>query len=332
MENIFLGALEDNRSEEAKSKDYFFNEIVATANPVNWVEKPESQWRTFPVQNQNGSGSCVAQTARKLLRVLFHNICGKDIDFSASHIYQRRSNKPQGGMIGVDAMEILRQGTSLNALMQSDNMNDMQMDGIPETDFDRKIGDTFKISNYVQLAPKSFDEVASVIQTTGKAVMVWFFFTPAEWSKLIPTIDNPNLTVAQGARHSTSAVDITLKNGKEYIIIEDSAHFGGLSRRLISREFFNARNFFCAYPMNFKYTESEVPVAKITKTLKLGMTDPEVKILQDILKAKGYYATNIDSTGYFGGVTLRAVKDFQTAYNLEADGVVGPLTRAIINK
>ena len=67
---ITSGALIDTRTEAQKLKDLRFEEIVASANPVNWVEKSPSQWRKFPIFNQDGSGSCVAQTEAKELGIM----------------------------------------------------------------------------------------------------------------------------------------------------------------------------------------------------------------------------------------------------------------------
>lgn len=329
MKNFQSGALIDNRTPEEKAKDYKFDEIVAKANPVDWKEKRASEWRSFPVQNQNGSGSCVAQTARKLLRVLIWLKTGRDLDFSASHIYQRRVNKPAGGMGGVDVFEIMKQGVTLNAMMPSDDMSDEEMDGVPTTYFDEKIGEVFKIDNYVQPTPGDFETVASIIQTTGKAVMVWFYFTSAEWSRTIPKIINANLTTyeADASRHSVPAVDFGLKNGKKYIKVEDSAHFAGLTEHFIDEEFFAKRNFFIGYPINFKYSVKETfTVLPITKTLKFGMRSIEVVNLQKMLQERGYFPDNSQTTGYFGAVTLKAVKDFQKAQGLTVDGIVGPNT------
>jgi peptidoglycan hydrolase-like protein with peptidoglycan-binding domain len=39
-------------------------------------------------------------------------------------------------------------------------------------------------------------------------------------------------------------------------------------------------------------------------------------------------ALGIQADGYFGGQTEQAVKAFQTAHALDADGIVGPRTRA----
>ncbi|GEO24684.1 hypothetical protein AAC03nite_04690 [Alicyclobacillus acidoterrestris] len=69
----------------------------------------------------------------------------------------------------------------------------------------------------------------------------------------------------------------------------------------------------------------------VEPTLQVGSTGPAVKTLQQDLKALGYSVGAID--GEFGPSTLAAVKSFQTAHNLAADGVVGPATwSAILSK
>ena len=55
-----------------------------------------------------------------------------------------------------------------------------------------------------------------------------------------------------------------------------------------------------------------------------GMTGADVEVLQAILKARGFLQTNPD--GIFGSYIEATVKQFQTAYKLQPDGVVGPLT------
>ncbi len=70
---------------------------------------------------------------------------------------------------------------------------------------------------------------------------------------------------------------------------------------------------------------------KFTKTLKKGSSGIEVTELQNVLRAAGFlkYPT---STGYFGAMTVTAVKAYQTAHKLSAVGFVGPMTRAELNK
>ena len=58
--------------------------------------------------------------------------------------------------------------------------------------------------------------------------------------------------------------------------------------------------------------------------LKYGVRGPQVVLLQDQLKALGYFSTS--STGYFGDITEAAVIQFQYANSLTVDGVAGPQT------
>jgi hypothetical protein len=66
------------------------------------------------------------------------------------------------------------------------------------------------------------------------------------------------------------------------------------------------------------------------KTLQLGSTGPEVRALQEMLKAEGYDPGPVD--GDFGNKTFSALQEFQGARQdqegnpLEPDGVCGPIT------
>ncbi|QPA30773.1 C40 family peptidase [Thermaerobacillus caldiproteolyticus] len=58
---------------------------------------------------------------------------------------------------------------------------------------------------------------------------------------------------------------------------------------------------------------------------KIGMSHPQVKELQQLLKAKGFF-TYPTATGYFGTITEKAVKDFQASVHLPATGIVDDQT------
>lgn len=58
-------------------------------------------------------------------------------------------------------------------------------------------------------------------------------------------------------------------------------------------------------------------------------TNGEVSVLQDFLQSKNYLSSA--PTGYFGLITLKATKDFQSAYGISPTGYVGPITRAKIS-
>lgn len=359
----FLGALIDDRPAEAQLKDINFVELVAEAAPVNWKEKKDSEWRRFTEQNQDGSGSCVAQTIKKLAEVNLYLKEGIHLEFSATPIYAARSNRPGGGMIGVEAFDIWkRDGITLEKLVPSYKMTDKQMDEAKVEEYEKNVGKVFSIAGHVGVPLKSIDEVASIIQQTGKAVMVWFYFTSSEWGQLVPTVKVPNLDLYANAtaRHSVAAVDFGLRNGKKVLRVEDSAHFGGFKEHYITEEFFIARNWFARYSMNFVFQDNSQPVPPspvpvppaptpgkprhtFTKPLEFIALNPNGQIgnlalheaqkadvmkLQDILRYEGLFPANVASTGYYGATTAKGV------YNYQVKHAVAPLAElnAIVPK
>ncbi|HSQ37006.1 MAG TPA: peptidoglycan-binding protein [Acidimicrobiia bacterium] len=65
-----------------------------------------------------------------------------------------------------------------------------------------------------------------------------------------------------------------------------------------------------------------------TRPLRRGMSGEEVAVLQGLLAGLGFGPGPVD--GVFGEATAAAVRAFQTAHDLEADGVVGTQTRATL--
>jgi len=332
----------DERSPAEKAKDYRLEEIVASVNPVTWVEKPREQWRKFPIFNQNGSGSCVAQTLAKLMGILYFLLNGDYVHFSATHIYQRRNNKPQSGMGGTDAFDIAREGVTLEVLVPSQNMTDEQMDKVIVEDYKDQVGKIFKIPKYVMLPVKNLETAASVIQTTGKGVMTWFCFIIKEWTELPKIIDESlKETDERALRHSIAAVDFTLlgksnmpKNkevwGKKAVIVDDSwgTSYGVAGQRIITEDFYAKRNFFAAYPLNFVFKEAadpNKPHYTFTKELRFSttfFTDKDVFALQNILKYEGVFPVNVDSTGYYGAITAKGVGEYKKKYALPGSAEV----------
>lgn len=81
--------------------------------------------------------------------------------------------------------------------------------------------------------------------------------------------------------------------------------------------------------------ESEEPAAPavngytFSRTLRPATTGEDVTKLQDYLAERGYLQAS--TRGYYGPLTVRAVKEFQAANGLESVGNVGPLTLKLLN-
>lgn len=345
MSEIQSGALIDKRPVSEKEKDWKFREVVASADPVNWIEKPQDQWRKFPIFNQNGSGSCVAQTEAKELGIMRYLKDGNYVHFSASDIYQRRANRPESGMNAIDARKIATTGTTLEVLAPSQNLSDPQMDAQEIEPYKREVGKVFSISNYIEDPTKSIDTIASIIQKTQKGVMVWFYFEAQEWREK-PVVINHNLDLTNPItlRHSVCAVDyLMLPTGEKALIIEDSwgTSYGMAGQRIIDECFFANRNWYAGHLINFKF-DDQSPAPRphhvfLTDLVFNQSTGSEVVALQECLKYEGLFPQNAESTGYFGGITLKAVKDFQIKHSITGPwdtagyGRVGPKTRGKLN-
>lgn len=82
-----------------------------------------------------------------------------------------------------------------------------------------------------------------------------------------------------------------------------------------------------------KETAKEIKgTLQLLRQLRLGMTGEDVKSLQEILATDPDIYPEGKITGYFGSLTEKAVKRFQTKAGIEQAGVVGPKTLSKINE
>jgi peptidoglycan hydrolase-like protein with peptidoglycan-binding domain len=81
-------------------------------------------------------------------------------------------------------------------------------------------------------------------------------------------------------------------------------------------------------PVHFQWGLFPLDVHKAT--IQLNSNGDLVRYLQGVLTKAKIYSSAID--GFFGNVTLQAVKAFQANKGLIVDGVVGPQTWAAIDK
>lgn len=79
------------------------------------------------------------------------------------------------------------------------------------------------------------------------------------------------------------------------------------------------------------YNLKEATAQGYDQNLYFGMKRPLVEKLQKDLSSDSSVYREKNVTGYFGSLTLKAVKRFQAKYGIPQTGYVGPLTRAKLN-
>ena len=323
---LSTGALID----EPDIRDYKYEEI-ASAPIVTWEEK--NTFRSFPIFNQDGSSSCVAQAVSKVLGIENFIEENKFVSLSARDIYSRRPNFSSEGMYFRDAMEIgSKYGATIEQLMPSQELDEISMnlsnDRTFTTEYTAKI---FKGGKYVSIN-RDIDSIASIIER-GKGVLLGFQWDYNEWDKEFPSIIS---TSKKQYCHGIAAVDKGLINGKKHIVIDDSWGYnkGKNGQRFLSEDWFNDRCIAAWYFEDLVNSESVSEIDKyiFNNDLSYGMKNDEVVILQKILQQLGFFPAGQECTGFFGGITRQAVKDFQIKYNIEpTEGYFGIKTRSVLN-
>lgn len=339
----------DERIQEEKVKDFKHEELAfSNEQAFEWKELviKDKYYYEF---DQKSSSSCVAGGGAISLQSFY-----KDI-FSRKDIYYRRFNYPNEGMAMWDLFNIMLKGVALESQVPSQALGEIDMNtSYKVTDDIIKTRSKYTIKAWVNMESykHNIDEIAKMVQKTP-VVMFWYFSPTQykkEWLVEKPKVLTKELDVygPKTLRHQMTVISAGTVNGKKYLLVQDTAGVGtgmGTDKnlRLIDEEFLMARSFACGYaiPNEIQVTPvSKKPSYLFTKKLEVGMTDPDVKALQEIL----IYEKLIDlpaSTNYFGGITLKGVKKLQEKYKKEIltpaglnlpTGYVGSRTIAWLNK
>lgn len=321
----YNGIQDDNRPQSEKDKDWKAEEVFAAEPPVFRVVK-DGEWAKYQVRSQDGSGSCVANTVAKMFEVIYKLKSGTSIKFSHAPIYINRINKPNTGMIGTDALDLaIKIGTCKEIEMPSENKNDKELDAMTLPENYETLNKIVHPKNRL-VCPVDFDYVASMVNKLGCA-MVWADTSYSAWCRDIPIPGGKG----GGVRHSVTAVDAINFEGVDYIVIEDSwGKFGGKygagGQRLITREMWKDGVYFAAVLTDFEYSiDEKATFDKFEKVMTYGTKWPEIARLQDFLKSQGLMPSNIDSTGYYGEITRKAVYLFQVKNNVDSLDVLNQI-------
>lgn len=321
---FFTGVTEDPRLDPKIIDGWSINEILAESATLNWRKKTISERVNFPVWNQHQTSACVAFAKAKQVSIRIFNMTGVWIDFSPASIYQLRVNAPGLGMNIADANDIVnKRGTTLEALMRSQNLTEAQIMTVQRS----KVAEMFAeaiaeaVVRYLYVPP-DIDRIAQTIES-GKAVSLLIYGTFDEYARMTPVVLNPNLTYTEApVRHEVVGVDYFLDgDGAKKILINDSAHFGGLSLREFSEDFIARRCVLADAIDVFTFNP---------ETGDKPSYDGSIISLQKCLRYEGLFPEGTDFVENFGPITQDGVMKFQVKHKLHATGVpsVGPLTKA----
>ena len=320
--SIQNGVIPDPRPEHLKAQDHLHEERYSGL-PVVWIEKPQSTWKLTTQRIQDGSGSCVKQSSESAKEVFLKQV-------TSAGGYQFRANKPDGGMWLQNCGDIdYNQGTVLEVVTPSQQMNDAQMDAIqmPSTL-------NIKITGYRTFQTIDIESIAEAIQSYGNCLLVFH----SVWSEWLLTPVYNGLPTTFG--HCINATDFTLINGVKTFVCNDSAgqESSPTGLRLITEAFLNYR---CVGAMY--YTGATIDATPkfqhvFNTDIGLGQSGPEVVALQTALILDGE-SIPLGATGYYGTQTQAAVKAFQSKYKVanpiilwcNGGKLVGVLTRNQLN-
>jgi hypothetical protein len=316
---ILPGLIEDPRTQDQKDQDYKHSEIAPAAIALNW-NRDISGAPKYSVRNQNGSGSCVAQSTAKALEIL------TGVIQSAHPIYRRRANFPSFGMYLQDSGEIeKKQGTTTEVLDPSQNMTEEKMDAdvtveTPLKDF------LYAFPNY-----QNIDEIAQAIEL-HKHCKITIGLTYAEY-------DNATKPVYDGkpaeAYHCLCGTYyFTDEAGEKCILIEESWGPNFITQRIFTESYLKARATGAMYHL-LPSPPPPVQIHQFNTDMTVGDSGPEIVFLQNKLKHLGFFPVGIPSTGNYGNITKNAVAVFQKSVGINA---VQPgqycyiVTRTALNK
>ena len=305
--------------EKLTGKEYRAEEVFRSIAPVAWREKSQAEWKRYlPIRNQTVTSSCVGHTLATVLGVENFLEEGKFVVLSPRSIYAR-GFAPGGGMVYSDALKIANEiGSSPEQLIPSEGMTEEQIRSLTdEKESDRIIAKIYRGGNYVWL-PLDIDSISAILNT-GKAVCIGARFNPGGFTPEVKLDTNGIYG------HAIVATDFTMWKGEKALVFQNSWGegwgFGGLG--IMTESEMKKGLVVAVYFQELKNEKSsDRPKLQIKQSiLTTGTTSPEVMKLQLMLQYLGFFPSNIDTTGFYGGVTRKAVKDYQGSIGFQQTGI-----------
>ncbi len=324
-------------------RDYVWGRDVGMATvPFDWDKgyDVEQELSTFlgrefkiTVKDQNGSSSCGGQAWSYYGQVLnaFHD---KNTDERSAKFIYAQTFVGVGGSGGRENCDIaIKQGWGLEIETPSYDSGKAPSEAFMQrktdiTDTARLHAKLDKALSYANVLNREVEDIATAIRDNHGCIFGINGSQNGTWRSAFPL---PPATFNNTWAHWVYVGKCKLINGKRYFGLINSwgISTGDKGWQWISEDY--VKTFILGYPVVWSiWTMVEAddvvtpPPFKFTKTLKYGMRNGDVRMLQ--MKLGG-----LITDGYFGVKTLAAVKAFQTAHGLVADGIVGVKTIEKLN-
>lgn len=308
----YNGLQPDLRPESEKDKDWQAKDSLVSAIPIFREVKSLSEVIYGTVRNQAQSGSCVKQALAKAIEMSMRKQGFEESDIkrvvSALYFYQNRTNKPKAGSSPVEMCEFARKNKWYRESdVTSQNMSDQEMDQYQIAKEILKVTG-YEINYFTDNTP-TFNETAQYIEQAGNAMML-IDTNYVNWCQDKPVPGGRG----GGVRHEICGVDDVLFNNEEIIFVDESwgkfstSEMGQRGQRMITEKTFTSIVEQVIYVVVSKKTDKLIGRFPV---MLFGQRNEHIKNLQDFLKTQGVFSVTQESTGYYGGITARAVWDFQ---------------------
>lgn len=316
--NLYTGANLDPRTLVEFASDYTHEELGTSADQTlvyYLAYKPSS---VFPYEDQGMTNQCGPHAATLAMGANEKLVTGSFVRLSKDFFYRYRSNFPTAGMYLQELGSIAKGVGSCLQTTVPTSLSDTIANKLIPTENEVREAAIYKQGAYLQFQNyNDIDTLAHVINGEHRGVILFVYATYREWAQEYPDLlDNPTFSTAP-IRHFVCAIPdgAYVENGKRYLTIQDSAHFGSVVVRRLSEDFVRARVIGALYFKDLNLTPGQgvKPVHFFKTALALGARGLEVSALQRVLVYEGLLPAEA-VTGNFLGMTLAAVRAYQAKY------------------
>lgn len=188
----------------------------------------------------------------------------------------------------------------------------------------------YKIGAYASVDDVSFEGLKRAIYQNG-VIITGFRGSNQGWQTAYPRSPKTE-EIVWG--HAVALIGFN----KDYLIGQNSWGSawgdGGLfyiSKSYIDSEYFMKEAWVCLIDLPDDFVITPKPIHSFTTNMKQGDRNNEVVWLQKCLKFLGVFPLIVDSTGYYGTITVQSVKLFQSSYGLPVTGAINSVDRVKLN-